>query len=554
MSKQTISGNEARAMLLRGVDSVADPVKVTLGPRGRNVLLDRPNQPLATRDGVTVAKEVSSLPNPFENMGAALAREVADAAVVEAGDGTTTATVILQAIVREGVELVDGGAEPLALADGIQAAAKACAETIKQMAIPATPELIEQVAIISTHGDIELGKLIATTSVKVGERGVIELAESLSNETTVEHQEGFYFERGWRAANGGNQDFVNDLSGARCILENPLILISERTIVGLGKGPQDKGDFIWNVVSAAITERRPLLIIAEDLIGDALNAFCANIATGRLSGCFVKLPGFGEQRMAAITDLQIAVGASRIHSVTSNRADDVLSTFTVDDLGTCKQAIISPGRTVLVGGNANTMLLPKRIKQLIDQAQEANNPFQKQQLEHRIARLTGGVAVLKVGAHSEPAMIEKKARAEDAIHACRAALQEGVVPGGGVALLRAYRANVELHAHGIGEGVLLEAICAPAEQILRNSGKSQDQVDAICAGIRKNDSQSFGMNAATGAVGDLYEMGIVDPTKVVLTALSKAASIGSLLLTTEVLCTDIPEPKAPVPVPQPQFA
>ncbi len=588
MPKQTITGPKARAALLRGVDSVADPVKVTLGPRGRNVLLDRPGQPLATRDGVTVAKEVSSLPDPFENMGAALAREVADAAVVEAGDGTTTATVILQAIVREGVRLVDGGAEPLALADGIQAAAKACAQTIQKMAIRATPELIEQVAIISTHGDKELGTLIAQTALKVGERGVIELAESMNNETTVEHQEGFYFERGWNRANGAGQEFVNDLSGARCILENPLILISERVLVGLGKGPQDKGDFLWNVLLAAIEARRPLLIIADDLIGDALNAFAANIQTGRLTGAFVKLPGFGEQRTAAITDLQIAVGASRIHSQTSNRADDVLSTFTVDDLGACRQAIISPTRTVLVDGNANTMLLPKRIKQLIDQAQEATNPFQKQQLEHRIARLTGGVAVLKVGAHSEPAMIEKKARAEDAIHACRAALQEGVVPGGGVALLRASKAYSDKRnldkATGeeyFGERLLINAIREPALQILRNAGthfgidfgdgqpgqeyspdiagtgpaftpvldNPKSMVEAL-ANMRLRE----GIDAATGKLGDMFEMGIVDPAKVVLTALSKAASVGALLLTTEVLCSDIPEVKAPMPVPQPQFA
>lgn len=609
MSKQTISSNLAREALLRGVNAVADPVKVTLGPRGRNVLLDRPGQPLATRDGVTVAKEVSNLANPFENMGAQYAREVADAAVVEAGDGTTTATVILQAIVGEGLKLVSAGAEPLLLADGIEAAAKACAETIKALAIPATPELVEQVAIISTHGDKALGAMIAEATMRVGENGVIELAESRNHETTIEHLEGFYFERGWRGPNGVNQAFVNDISGQRCVLENPFILLSERVIVGCSakvatdrEGKQVntlQGDHLFNILQACVSARRPLLIIAEDLTGDAYNTFVANIAAGVLpGGCFVKLPGFGENRTAAMNDLAVAIGASRIHTQASTRKDDVLSSFTLEDLGTCKRAIISPTRTVLVEGNANTMLLPKRIKQLIDQSQEATNPFEKEQLDHRIARLTGGVAVLRVGAHSEPAMIEKKARAEDAIHACRGALQQGVVPGGGVALLRAAKAYFndnlsdgisQATAQTAGEALLCAAIEEPAKQIIRNAGWSEadlleilDQVqhpqsELLCGGTSQHfmpkkardeaiakgelivDTQElspeyagklhksrplyeWGFNAAEGRHCDMITFGIVDPAKVVLTALRKAASIGALLLTTEVLVSDTPAP------------
>jgi chaperonin GroEL len=557
MPKQTKTGSEARQALQRGVDSVADPVKVTLGPRGRNVLLDRPGQPLATRDGVTVAKEVSFLPDPFENMGAAFAREVADAAVCEAGDGTTTATVLLQAILREGIKLVDAGAEPMQLADGIQATAKLCADRIKELSIPATDELVKQVAYISTHGDEELAALIAQTTMKVGERGVIELQESMNDETTVEHQEGFYFERGWEQPNGANSGFVNDLTGLRCVLHNPLILISERTIVGFGTGPNDKGDFIWNILQKCVMEQKSLLIIAEDLIGDALNGLMANQATGRIKCGFVKLPGFGDQRAAAINDLQIAVGARRIHSNVSNRADDVLSTFTLDDLGACQKAIISPRLTVLVEGNANNMRLQNKVMQLITQSQEATNPFQKMHLDHRIARLTGGVSVLKVGAHSEPAMIERKARAEDAIHACRAALQEGVVMGGGMALYRT-SAEAEIameHSESRdqtkGGELLLAAMMAPAKQIVKNAGYS---VTDFCKSIDDEPNFKFGLNSATGAYGDLYQMGIVDPAKVVRTALLKAASIASLLLTSETLCCDLPVEKTAQQMPTPHYA
>jgi chaperonin GroEL len=548
MSKQTLSGDNARSALLRGVDSVVDPVKVTLGPRGRNVMLDRPGQPLATRDGVTVAKEVSDLPDPFENMGAAYAREVADAAVTEAGDGTTTASVILQAIVTEGMKLVSAGAEPLLLADGIQAAADACAATIKRSAIKATPELVKQVAIISTHGDVELGSLIAEATLKVGERGVVELNESRDHTTTVEYLEGFYFERGWRGANGANQFFVNDLTSQRCVLDNPYILLSERVIVG---GQNIAGDHIFKILQACIMARRPLLIVAEDLTGDALNLFAAQVAGGTIpGGCFVKLPGYGESRTAALLDLQIAIGAKRIHSQTSTRVDDQLSSFTLDDLGSCKQAIISPTRTVLVEGGFEEEKKTERIRQLIQQSTDATNPYDKEQLDHRIARLTGGVAVLRVGAYSEPAMIEKKARAEDAVHACRGALEAGVVPGGGVALLRASKHNSPLFEkfteNGTRQGaqILLNAIREPATQIVRNAGR-KDAAEIVSAILRQPDSHGY--DAAHGTFGDMYEAGVVDPAKVALIALEKSASIGALLLTTEVLVSDIPEPKQAAP-------
>jgi chaperonin GroEL len=600
MSKQTLSSDQAREALRRGVDAVVNPVKVTLGPRGRNVMLDRPGQPLATRDGVTVAKEVSDLPNRFENMGAAYAREVADAAVTEAGDGTTTATVLLQAIVTEGLRLVSAGAEPLLLADGIHMAAQACARSVRRMAVEATPELVKQVAVISTHGDVDLGSMIAEATLKVKEHGVIELNESRDHQTTVEYLEGFYFERGWRGPNGAGQVFVNDHSGQRCVLDNPYILLSERIIVG-GQ-PNITGDHIFNILQACIAARRPLLVIAEDLTGDALSLFTTQIAAGTIpGGCFVKLPGYGETRSAALRDLQIAIGAGRIHSQASTRVDDQLSSFipetpgsikgidippgpdevsfvrqggvktlfNMSALGCCRQAIITPTRTVLIEGSADVDKKTERIRQLIQQSGDAGNPFEKEQLDHRIARLTGGVAVLRVGAHSEPAMIEKKARAEDAVHACRGALQEGVVPGGGVALLRAAIENQDLGRTSIvsslipawlvalfsrkdtvaaamerdkrsGATLLLNALAEPLHQIVRNAGiqNSNKVVENLL-----HHSGSWGYDAEHGTYGDLYSAGVVDPAKVTLVALLKAASIGALLLTTEALVADLPEPR-----------
>ena len=546
MPKQTLSADAARSALLAGVNAVADPVKITLGPRGRNVLLDRPNQPLATRDGVTVAKEVSNLPDPFENMGAAYAREVADATVVESGDGTTTATVILQAIVCGGFKLVSAGAEPLLLADGIESAAKACAEHIKKLAIKATPDLVRQAAIISTHGDVELGTLIAEATCKVGATGALELLESRDEKTSVEHLEGFYFKRGWAP----HQFFTNDPTGRKCVLNKPYILISERMIVGAN--PKLDGDHLCKIAQQVAEKRRPFLIIAEDLQGDAMNFFAANIQHGGLvGGCFVKLPGMGDQKLASIEDLRVAVGASRIHSQTSTRIDDQLSSFVIDDLGWCEQAIVSAGQTVLVGGGANEMVKAKRVKQLMDQARDAENPYEKATLDARIARLTSGVMMLRVGGESEPAMLEKKARAEDAIHACRGAIEEGVVPGGGVALLRAAMANRAIRlviANGgkmpndppdfcKGRDLLLDAITEPARQIIRNTGhqRADEIVDKIL-----HQQGDWGYDAAEGRLRNLYEAGIVDPAKVVLVALRKAASIGALLLTTEVLVTDIP--------------
>lgn len=560
MPKQTLTSTEARAALMRGVDAVANPVKATLGPRGLNVMMDRPNQPLVTRDGVTVAKEVSYLTDPFENMGAANAREVADAAVTEAGDGTTTASVLLQAIFKGGIALIEAGAEPLKLADGIQSAANACVETIKGMSIDATPELVEQVAIISTHGDRELGKMIAETTLKTGKSGVLELAESRNHETTVEHLEGYYFER-------GNTEPTFFTAGNRCTLENPYILISERVIVG--GAPKLKGDHIFNVLQECVTARRSLLIIAEDLQGDAYNLFTAQVAQGTIpGGCFVKLPGFGETRSQSIRDLQVAVGANRIHSRASTRRDDVLSSFKLEDLGQCEHAIISTTRTVLIGGNFEPIVMHNHQEELINQVKDVDNPFEKAQLDARIARLTGGVAILRVGAHSEPAMIEKKARAEDAIHACRGAMESGVVVGGGMALLRAAQANhylgsgpfnvggkagayveddeptimgtgpaYEITDQRRGAQLLLDAIREPATQIIRNAGHDNPEVEIEKAASQAN---TMGYDSSRGEHCDLLAAGIVDPTKVVMVALSKAASIAALLLTTEVLITETP--------------
>ncbi len=530
------------------------PVKATLGPRGRHVIIDENGLPKSTRDGVTVAKYVAQLADPFENLSAQLAKEVADAAVVQAGDGTTTATVLLQAIVHAGMEAIDNGAEPLALADGIKAAAAACVTEIKKLSVEATPEMVRQAAIISTHGNVDLGTMIAEATCKVGANGVLELQESRDDTTTIEHLEGFYFERGWRPY----QFYARfDKSGQKCVLKDPYILISERLIVGAN--PNLDGDHINRIMQKVVEKRRPFLLIAEDLQGDALHFFNSNLMQGNFEGCFVRLPGFGEQRSASIEDLRVAVGAGRIHSQTSTRQADRLSDFTLGDLGQCEQAVISATRTVLINGAADTKQKTHRLKQLIDQSQEAGNPLEKEQLNHRIARLAGGVAVLRVGAHSEPAMLEKKALAEDAIHACRGALEEGLVPGGGVALLRA---GLEANDDGPlsllgnvspdlvhGYDILLKAIREPAIEIIKNTGHGNpsDVVDAL----EGNEQVSYGYNAATGKAGCLYSMGIVDPTKVVITALTKAASIAALLLTTEVLATETPSKLDSIAMPVP---
>jgi chaperonin GroEL len=588
MAKQTIFGKAAREALVRGVDAVVNPVKVTLGPRGLNVMMARPGQPVTTRDGVTVAKEVSDLPDPYENMGALMAREVADAAVTEAGDGTTTASVLLQAIVRGGMKAIEAGAEPLALADGIGAAAAHIVEALKAQAIPATPELVRKVAIISTHGDVELGTQIAEMTQRVGLSGVVELAESQDAETHAEYVEGYYFERGW---------FPNSVFAfaagpqQKVVLDNPVILVSERVLVASGmeavrQGAQ--GDYIARIVEACAQHGRHLLIIADDLTGDAFNLITANLHGGILRGaCFVKLPGFGPARAEAVRDLQIAIGAKRIHSQASQGANDQLSSFTLADLGTCKQAIISPTRTVLVGGGGEEEKVHKRVQYLQGLAKDSTNLFDKQTLELRIARLAGGVAVLKVGAHSEPALIEKKARAEDAIHACRGAMEQGVVTGGGTALLRAgaqhegwgwpiniggkggqggtYQKHYNGYPKGVGDPldkqmvdyhkgyqILLDAVQEPATHIVRNAGIEPETVAEIVKSTLTSGSphKYFGYDAAKGEHCDLMERGVVDPVKVVITAVSKAASVGALMLTTDTLISDIPEGTAQLATPR----
>jgi chaperonin GroEL len=536
MSKMKLSAGEAREALLAGVNFVADAVKVTLGPRGRNVLLDRPGQPLATRDGVTVAKEIAAMENPFENLGAQYTREVADAAVTEAGDGTTTATVLLQAIVKSGMKLITAGADPLLLGQGIAKAAEVVTWAVKAQAIEATPKLIENVATISTHGDLALGRLVAEASEKVGENGVIELAESKDSQTTIEHVTGFYFNRGFEQ----NPIFINDQGGQRCVLDNPYILLSEHLLVGANT--KLDGNHLPKIAQEVANQRRPLLIISEDLAGDALNFFCVNVAQGNLAGCAVKSPGLAEQRRLALHDLQIAVGAGRIHTKESTSPNDQLSSFKLEDLGQCKQAIITANRTVLIEGAGIPGKIKSRINELRRHAEEAPNPFVKEQIKHRIARLEGGVAVIRVGGESEPAMIEKKARVEDAVHAARAAREQGVVAGGGVALLRA-SADVSLEGlsedERLGVRILLEACQAPTRQIAANAGKG----DGTGVVEKTLDGQStWGYNAATGVYEDLIAAGVVDPLKVVLVALEKAASIGALLLTTDTLVVNRPAP------------
>ena len=545
MPKQILTRAEARNAIMRGVDQVADVVKVTLGPRGRNVMIDRPGQPLHTRDGVTVAKEVASLADPFEQMGAMHVREVADAAVQEAGDGTTTATVLLQAIAKEGIKLVQAGANPLALASGIDIAADAIAVALRGLAIEATAERLIQVATVSTHGDIALGRLVGEALAKVGTTGKITLAEAYGTaETTLEHVDGFHFERGWWP----NTVFVNDQQGQKVRLENPLILVSERILTS--GVPNIKGHSIHPLMAKATQAQRPLLIIAENVTGDAMNLIAVNQARGVNKFCVVRLPAVGEQKKLAIRDLAIAVGARRVHTSDSTAEHDLLTSFELEDLGQCDFAEIGPRSTLLLRGGGAPSLVKERVRELLRQQADATNPLEKETIGFRIARLAGGVAVIRVGAATEPAMIELKARIEDAVHASEGARESGIVPGGGLALMRAAafvardKAFCELMINNreddfvAGVRLLLKAVHEPMRQIAVNAAQGDGSaVVTKCLDLAGN----WGYNAATGCYEDLALAGVVDPLKVVLTALQKAASLGGLLLTTEALVTDLPE-------------
>ncbi|MGI8992577.1 MAG: chaperonin GroEL [Bryobacteraceae bacterium] len=526
MAKQIIYAENSRQAILRGVNQLADAVKVTLGPKGRNVVLEKKfGGPNITKDGVTVAKEIE-LKDPLENMGAQMVREVASKTSDVAGDGTTTATILAQAIFREGVKAVAAGANPMALKRGIDKAVAVAVEEVKKMSKPVTGEMIAQVGTISANSDHTIGDTIAEAMKKVGKDGVITVEESKTMATELATVEGMQFDRGYLSPY-----FVSDAERMEVVLEDPYILIHEKKISNM----KDLLPVLEQIARAG----KPLLIIAEEVEGEALATLVVNKLRGTLNACAVKAPGFGDRRKAMLEDIGILTGGKPLMEETGIKLEGVR----LEDLGRAKRVTVDKDNTTIIDGAGTQKTIEGRIKQLRAQIDETTSDYDREKLQERLAKLAGGVAVIKVGAATETEMKEKKARVEDALHATRAAVEEGIVPGGGVALLRASKALKDMKLEGdeqIGVDIIRRACEEPVRQIVHNSGTE----GAVVLGkIRENDSPNYGFNAATDKYEDLVAAGVIDPTKVTRTALQNAASISGLMLTTEAMICDIPEKK-----------
>ena len=530
-AKQVNFGDEARAKLVEGVNILANAVKVTLGPKGRNVVLERSfGAPTVTKDGVSVAKEVE-LKDKQANMGAQLVKEVASRTSDNAGDGTTTATVLAQAIVREGMKYVAAGMNPMDLKRGIDKAVAALIEQLKKQSKPTTTSKeIAQVGTISANSDEEIGQIIADAMEKVGKEGVItvEDGKSLSNELDV--VEGMQFDRGYLSPY-----FINNPDRQVAVLESPFILLCDKKISNI----RDLLPVLEQVAKAG----RPLLIVAEDIEGEALATLVVNNIRGILKTVAVKAPGFGDRRKAMLEDMAILTGGV----VISEETGMSLEKATIEELGSAARVEVAKENTTIIDGSGDAKAIENRVKAIRAQIEEATSDYDREKLQERVAKLAGGVAVIRVGAATEVEMKEKKARVEDALHATRAAVEEGVVPGGGVALLRAKAAakiegsNPDQEA---GIKIVLRAVEEPLRQIVTNAGEEASVIVAKVAEGKGN----FGYNAANGEYGDLVEMGVVDPTKVTRTALQNAASIAGLLLTTDALISEAPEDKPASPM------
>jgi chaperonin GroEL len=526
MAKTITYGDESRQAILRGVSRLADAVKVTLGPKGRNVVLDKKfGAPLITKDGVTVAKEID-LKDPLENMGAQMVKEVASKTSDIAGDGTTTATVLAQAIYREGSKNVTAGANPMALKRGIDKAVAAVTEELKTLSKPVKGKMIAQVGTISANSDDTIGTIIAEAMEKVGKDGVITVEEAKSMETSLEVVEGMQFDRGYLSPY-----FVTDPERMEVVLENALVLIHEKKIGSM----KDLLPILELVAKAS----QPLLIIAEDLEGDALATLVVNKLRGTISVAAVKAPGYGDRRKAMLEDVAMLTGGKAVTEDLGIKLEKV----TIADLGRAKKITIDKDNTTIVEGAGKPKDIEARVKQLRVQVEETTSDYDREKLQERLAKLVGGVAVIKVGAATETEMKEKKARVEDAMHATKAAVEEGIVPGGGVALLRCSKAVAALKLEGdeaVGARIILRTLEEPLRQIAHNAGFEGAVVVAKVRDMKPEE----GFNALTDKYENLVEAGVIDPTKVVRCALQNAASIASLLLTTEAMICDIPEPKA----------
>jgi chaperonin GroEL len=533
MAKQIIYGEESRQAILRGVNSLANAVKVTLGPKGRNVVLDKKfGSPTITKDGVTVAKEID-LKDPLENMGAQMVREVASKTSDIAGDGTTTATVLAQAIFREGAKNVVAGANPMELKRGIEKAVEVIVNELKKLAkkIDDKPGAVAQVGTISANNDETIGKIIAEAMDKVGRDGVITVEEAKSMETSLEVVEGMQFDRGYLSAY-----FVTDPERMEVVLENPVILIHEKKISSM----KDLLPLLEQVARAG----RPLLIIAEDVDGEALATLVVNKLRGTLQAAAVKAPGFGDRRKAMLEDIAVLTGGKAITEDLGLKLENIK----LDDLGKAKKITIDKDNTTIVEGSGGQGAIEGRVKQIRAQIEETTSDYDREKLQERLAKLVGGVAVIKVGAATETEMKEKKARVEDAMHATKAAVEEGIVAGGGVALIRAGKSLESLKLDGdqkVGSDIIRKAIEEPLRWIATNAG----QEGSIVVQKVKEAKGDEGYNAGTDKYENLVTAGVIDPVKVVRTALQNSSSIASLLLTTEALVSEIPEDKKEAPMP-----
>ena len=543
MAKQIVHGEESRAAILRGVNQLADAVKITLGPKGRNVVLGRSyGSPTITKDGVTVAKEID-LKDGLENMGAQMVREVASKTSDIAGDGTTTATVLAQAIYREGVKTVAAGINPMSLKRGIDKAVERATAAIKKLSKPVAGDMIAQVGTISANGDVAIGELIAEAMAKVGKDGVITVEDAKTMETDLEFVEGMQFDRGYLSPY-----FITDSEKMEAVLANPLILLSEKKISSM----RDLLPILEQVAKLG----KPILIIAEDVEGEALATLVVNKLRGTINVAAVKAPGFGDRRKELLQDIAILTGGKVISEDLGIKLENV----TVEDLGRAKKVTISKDDTIIIDGAGDTDALKARVKTLKTQIEDTSSDYDREKLQERLAKLVGGVAVIRVGAATETELKEKKARVEDAMNATRAAVEEGIVAGGGVALIRAAKAldkfkvfetNEDGETIGdedeqVGVNIIRRALEEPLRQIVQNAGK---EGAVIVEKVRASKDPNFGYNAATETFEDLVAAGIIDPAKVTRCALQNAASIAGLMLTTEALISELQEDDKPRAMP-----
>lgn len=530
-AKQVLFGDDARSKMVRGINVLANAVKVTLGPKGRNVVLDRAfGAPTVTKDGVSVAKEIE-LKDKFENMGACMVREVASKTSDNAGDGTTTATVLAQAIVDEGMKFVAAGMNPMDLKRGIDKAVAAAIEELRKISKPTTTNKeIAQVGAISANSDAEIGDIISEAMDKVGKEGVITVEDGKSLKNELEVVEGMQFDRGYLSPY-----FINQPEKQAAVLDNPFILLHDKKISNIRE--------LLPVLEQVAKAARPLVIIAEDIDGEALATLVVNSIRGILKVVAVKAPGFGDRRAAMLEDIAVLTGGT----VISTNVGLTLDKATLEQLGTAKKVEVTKENTTIIDGAGQAEAIENRVRNIRTQIEAATSDYDREKLQERVAKLAGGVALIKVGAATEVEMKEKKARVEDALHATRAAVEEGIVAGGGVALIRAKQAIRDIKGdndeQNAGIRIVLRAMEEPLRQIVANAG---DEPSVVVNTVAQGEG-NFGYNAQTGEYGDLVEMGVLDPTKVTRTALQNAASVASLILTTDCMVADIPQNDKPMP-------